>query len=224
MLVLRSELPTERRFLVPVHERPDDGAKHQRVPHQEPSAEHCCLSENHRSDGEIHRVSDVAIETADDEPLRRRSRRGRSDPLSHEAGESLEKHSCARSQRDPADDPQPRGCAGRLPSGQKPRADAGDHPGREQEKQEAPNRCLKAPHSRIVRASTCPRAERALRDSRAVVRPPDHVHAQARVVTKGQTARSHPSSPCDHGTALPRSKISSSDSLPGQTAILSLSG
>src|SRR5439155_8774776 len=40
----------------------------------------------------------------------------------------------------------------------------------------------------------------------------------------GQTALSHPSSPSAHGTALPRLKISSSDSSPGQTPILSLSG
>lgn len=40
----------------------------------------------------------------------------------------------------------------------------------------------------------------------------------------GHDARCHPSSPSDHGTAVPRLKISSSGSLPDQTPILSLSG
>ena len=121
----------------------------------------------HRSDGEIHRVSDVAIEAADDEPLRRRSRRGRTNSLDDEACESLEKYGYARSERDPADGPEPRRRAGRLPTSQEPRDEASNHARREYEKQQAPSRSSKAPHSRIVRASTCPGPEQALRDSRS---------------------------------------------------------
>jgi hypothetical protein len=42
--------------------------------------------------------------------------------------------------------------------------------------------------------------------------------------SSSQRALSQPSSPSDHGTAVPRLKISSSASSPGHTPILSLSG
>jgi hypothetical protein len=56
-------------------------------------------------DGEIHRVSDIAIEAADDDELVRRRRRRRCPgTLDHKARESLEQHRRTNRHDHPTDD------------------------------------------------------------------------------------------------------------------------
>jgi hypothetical protein len=65
------------------------------------------------------------------------------------------------------------------------------------------------------------------RKVRKLLRLGGRVYVDAGTVTAtmtGSSAHSQPSSPSDHGTAVPRLKIRSSASLPGHTPILSLSG
>src|SRR5919204_6421977 len=128
ILVLARELLTERRFLIPVHERPDSRGEQQRVGHEQPPPEHCRLSENPRSDGEIHRVPHVPVEPADDELLGRRSRRRGANALDDKPSERIEQDSCSSGHPDPSKRLQPGRRTGRAPPRQQPRHQPRDHP------------------------------------------------------------------------------------------------
>src|SRR4051794_13789925 len=152
VLVFRAELPPERRFLVPTHERPDGRAEHGSVRDERPAAEHRRLSEDDGGDGEVHRVPDVAVQPAYDELPGRRNRRRRADPFEREASERLENHGRSGSDRDCTEDPEPEWWVRRSPPGQEPGHEPGDDAGSDDEKQQAAGGCMEASDPPILGA------------------------------------------------------------------------
>jgi hypothetical protein len=80
----------------------------------------------------------VAVEAADDEPLRRRDRGGRADPLDDEADEGLQEYDCAGHEQERAERLQRRPGHSGLPAGEPPWDESGDDAGSDGEEQSAP--------------------------------------------------------------------------------------
>src|SRR4030095_15058714 len=73
-VVLLAELAAQRRLLVPAHERADDGEERTRIRKQDQLPEEQRLADDDCPHGQVHRVTDVAVEPADHEALGRRDR------------------------------------------------------------------------------------------------------------------------------------------------------
>src|SRR5262245_47792448 len=108
-VVRRAEAAAQGRLLVPVHEGPDGCEEGGGVRHEQPAAEDRRLAEDDRGDREIHRVPDVAVQTADDKLLRRSNRGWSADPLEHESRKRLEQDGRAGDDGEPADHLEPCG-------------------------------------------------------------------------------------------------------------------
>src|SRR5215207_4656957 len=87
--VLVAVARAQRRLFVAPHEHGDDEPERGRVREQERASENERLAHDCCADGEVHRIAHMAIQPADDEPLRRRHRCRRPMPLEDEAGERM---------------------------------------------------------------------------------------------------------------------------------------
>ena len=127
-----------------------------RVGEQDPPAEQQRLADDRGGDGEVHRVPDVAVEPADDEPLGRRDGRRRPDPLGDEARERLQQDDDSGREEERAHDSerQPRRGFGRVPARQQPRDETRDDARRHDEEDEAPESSPRPGHRPRVRL-TC---------------------------------------------------------------------
>src|SRR5262245_17087258 len=89
-LVLPSELTTQRRLLVEVNKRYDCSEEHPRVREQDQLAQNERLTNDDRSDRDVHGISHVSVEPTDDETLSGRHGRGRAEALDDKALESMD--------------------------------------------------------------------------------------------------------------------------------------
>ncbi len=80
-------LASQRRLLVPAHEEPHDDAEHIGVAEQDRAAQEHRLTEDCGEHRDVHRVAHVAIEAADNQPLRRDNRCGAATALNDEPHE-----------------------------------------------------------------------------------------------------------------------------------------
>src|SRR5829696_1622842 len=89
-VVLLAELTVERRLLVPADEDDEGCGDKSRVPDELDLAEKQGLTDDRAHDGEVHRIADVPVEAADDEPLRGRDGRWCSNPFDDEPRERMQ--------------------------------------------------------------------------------------------------------------------------------------
>jgi hypothetical protein len=100
---LLAELTAERRLLVPVHERADHGEERSRIRKQDQLPEEQRLADDDYSHGQVHRVTDVAVEPADHEALGRRDRGRRARAFEDKANKRLQEDDDSRREQDCTD-------------------------------------------------------------------------------------------------------------------------
>src|SRR5829696_3330132 len=155
-VILLAVARAQRRLFVAPHECGDDEPERGRVREQERASENERLAHDCCADGEVHRISHMAIQPADHEPLRRRRRGRRPTPLEDEAAERMQEDASAESDQSRAEyDDGSRRLRG-LPASQQPRHEAGHHAGRHEEEQDAAECGLRSAHAASVRPSAEP--------------------------------------------------------------------
>jgi hypothetical protein len=122
-----------------VHERADHGEERTRIRKQDQLPEEQRLTDDDRPDGQVHRVTDVAVEPADHEALGRRHRRRGAHAFEHEANKRLQENddsSCQQHDTDHAQREPVRDGLFDCPSGQPPRDQTGDDARRDEQENE----------------------------------------------------------------------------------------
>ena len=139
-LIVGAELTAKCRLFVPANESRNGKKERPRVEQQQRLSQYECLSDDRGRDGQIHRISDVAIEPADDQMLGGSDGSGSANPFVDEACERLHYDDHTRSDENPPQDSN-ESPAGQwlflLPSGQPPGDKACDDPRRHREEYEA---------------------------------------------------------------------------------------